>query len=876
MSDPKAAAPKAPIPVQLDDGTVGTVAPEEFEQARQAGAQEVSPEVLRQAELQAKYGTTGGEALALGAGAARGLTFGLSDLAATELDPSLREDLAGLKEANPTASTVGEVGGAIAPLLLTDGAAAAGEGLSIGGAVRGLGALPRGVSALGGLAERGAAALVGEGATGIAGRALQRGIAMGARGAVEGAAFGMGNTISESALGDADITAEKLMAGAKGGALSGLLLGGGLGAVEGAGSAMFGKLRSRLDAAREAKAEAAPALAEPNAGSPYRAMGEHADEAASSVVPERATSVVETYANRFENAEELSNAWKNREKLFAHHDDTLEQATRSISDDLTKAVKAENAVDMASFGESKAKQMAKLVPDNDMALRVSQRETAVDMGQKLKTLLSELKEANGGGSPTAVNDLTKTVALFEKRADAAAKGSDIFMYLDDLKRAVGKKARAGERRFGLTEAEEKFREFYEKEMIPALQDQSVWGAAGAAQEEINKAASARFATRGTMATNFFADYDKTGFARNEVADPAKVEAFVKNLTSARNDLRHQSLNDYIQRERSFLDAVEKHYSLTSAEKAQVAEARRAFASAQKSIQKTTAEVSQVNAAKRLMEEEKHAAIGGLSGAVIDTITRPMTTLARLSEIEQSVKRVEKQITRGIGVFFKKTPEAVPIGAAKPLRDTYAKKVAEVADLSANPQKIVDSMAGRLGDLADHAPTVSASASALQARIVGFLASKIPAGQQPTDVLQPHLAKPRVSDQEMARFMRYSRAAEQPLTLVSDLENGRVTREAVEAVKTLYPSIYDSIRQRVGEELATAKTVVPYQKQLALGILFDVQTHPSLDPAFIAAMQQTWKPQQGGQGGGGMPPGRPLNVSKTSGAMQSPGERIEGR
>lgn len=871
MADPKPAAPKL-VPVRLADGAIGTVPEADLTQAIESGAEVVSDEVLQRAKLEHEYGGLKGEALAGAAGAARGLTLGLSDVALTELDPSLRDPLSALKTVNPNASLAGEIAGAVAPTLVTGGAGAAKAGLSVGSTIRGLGALPRGVNALGGLAERGAARLVGEGATGVLGAAAQRGVALGARGATEGLFVGAGEQVSEMALsdagyGDADAIAQRLMAGAQRGALAGLAIGGGLGVLEGGGFAAIGQLRTKLDAARARKGgEIATKLDD----SADMALSKGTGEITPSQVPQ---SVVEKYADSFENAEQLANAWKNRAKLFARHDDTLEAATRTVANDLSNAVKAERVVDMASFGEAKASQMARLIPDSTMAARVTQREAAIEAVGTVRAKLDELAAAGGGDAKVAMKRLGDKVALVEKRLDTKS-ASDLFMELDNLKRAVGREAGAGGKAFGLSEGQRLFRETYE-DLRLKLEKEDVWGAAGAAQRDLNEATAKRLATRDAFKRDFLADYDKQGFVQMETADPAKVEGFIRNLTSARNDLKQQSLLDYVQRERDFLERVEKHYTLSAGEKAQAAQARAAFTQIEKSLGDTAKSVSEVNAARRLIEEEKAFALGGISGAVVDVFTRPMTTLARLADIERAVHGVEKRIDKGVGVFFKKPQAPIAItGKAEPLRDAYTKRVAEVAELAADPAKVAAKMADRIGDLADHAPNVSASAAGLEAKKVAFLQSKIPVGHKPTDGLQPHLARPRVSDLEMARFMRYARAADDPMTIVTDLEHGRVTREAVETVRELYPAVYESVRARVLEQLSSAKERVPYAKQIQIGILFDAKTHPSLEPAFIRAMQEQWSAKQQQQPPSAIP-SRPFSLGQ-GGAGATAAERIEGR
>lgn len=195
------------------------------------------------AQLQAKHGGLGGELGAAAEGAAQTLTFGQS----TELERRLGikgRDIAGRAKANPTASTVGGIAGAVIPSLLTLGAAApeeaaalglgkglaevsvpslissAGEG--VGGLVKSL--LPKATSTLGKLGVKGAAGL--------------------AQGATEGGLYGAGHVAHEAGLGDPNLTAQSAIEEI---GLSGLLgggLGGGLHVAGGALGELGGKIKA--------------------------------------------------------------------------------------------------------------------------------------------------------------------------------------------------------------------------------------------------------------------------------------------------------------------------------------------------------------------------------------------------------------------------------------------------------------------------------------------------------------------------------------------------------------------------------------------------------------------------------------------------------
>ena len=226
-------APGAGIPVRDADGAIRVYPEHDVAAAINAGGEVATHEEVHHEELQAKYGGLGGMAASAGAGAARGLTLGLSDVAARGIGGSdaaqwLREH----QEVNPTTSTLAELGGAIAPIALSGGAGAAAEGGTVarvlGSAVREAGVIPRLASGAGGLAERGVARLLGEGAGSLGGRIAQKAIPQAVGAAVEGAAWGAGHEASDAALQDHDLTAEKLLAGVGHGAIWGALAGGGL------------------------------------------------------------------------------------------------------------------------------------------------------------------------------------------------------------------------------------------------------------------------------------------------------------------------------------------------------------------------------------------------------------------------------------------------------------------------------------------------------------------------------------------------------------------------------------------------------------------------------------------------------------------------
>lgn len=227
MSAPGAQTSPQGVPIRDSDGEIRVYPGKDVQQAIAAGGEVATTEEVHHEKLQAEYGGVGGQLASFGAGAASGLSFGGSDALIAGMGG--REALKNYSEANPNARTAGEVGGIGASLLIPGLGEAEGASLLARGA-KAATALPRLVSGAGRVAERGIAGILEREGAGLAERAAVKGLSSAAGGAVEGAAYGAAHEISDAAMEDHELTAEKLLAGAKHGALWGAGAGGLMGA----------------------------------------------------------------------------------------------------------------------------------------------------------------------------------------------------------------------------------------------------------------------------------------------------------------------------------------------------------------------------------------------------------------------------------------------------------------------------------------------------------------------------------------------------------------------------------------------------------------------------------------------------------------------
>lgn len=195
-----------------DSGAVIPVPEAELADAIDAGMVPADPQEFATARRREHYGAGGKAWLAGLAGAGRGATLGLSDVLMTQTGMVAPETLAGLREANPQASTMGDVAGSVASFFIP-GSPLAGltrAGVGVGKAATG------GVARM--LAQSSARALPR-----LAGSLTREGLI--------GAGIGAGAGISEAALAPESLSPGELAARVLGEAGKGAAFGAGLGTL---------------------------------------------------------------------------------------------------------------------------------------------------------------------------------------------------------------------------------------------------------------------------------------------------------------------------------------------------------------------------------------------------------------------------------------------------------------------------------------------------------------------------------------------------------------------------------------------------------------------------------------------------------------------
>jgi len=230
----------------------------------------------------------------------------------------------------------------------------------------------------------------------------------------------------------------------------------------------------------------------------------------------------------------------------------------------------------------------------------------------------------------------------------------------------------------------------------------------------------------------------------------------------------------------------------------------------------------------------------------------------LSGIEKANKLVETKLSQATKNFMSKAKRAaVPLSVnalvSSPLsykdgqkpknkQEAFTNIRAKVKDLQTDPEKFETNLAKSLFSVSRAAPETAAYMKNQSVQALNFLAEKLP--KDTNELLGPKFMQKefRPSSMELAKFDRYVQIVENPLSALEELEAGTLTREHVEALEKVYPSLYVRMRTSIMDELRNEPSM-PYDKKIQLGILMDLETDVSLVPANVLALQSNFAPQE---------------------------------
>lgn len=234
-------------------------------------------------------------------------------------------------------------------------------------------------------------------------------------------------------------------------------------------------------------------------------------------------------------------------------------------------------------------------------------------------------------------------------------------------------------------------------------------------------------------------------------------------------------------------------------------------------------------------------------------------LSILADTKANVDGVSTAVTDAMKSFFSRTGRSVKPLSTKMLmesglsvdaekRERPKTRVEAFKNLTKNlgivkseDGLLIDRIATATSRLQQAAPNTAAMMSTTMVNALNFLDQKLPRTMNTTSEFGPKRDY-QPSSLELSKFERYLQAVEAPISVLDDLERGTITREHVEAIKAVYPTIYRMMQQEVMDQMAENSDKISYGKRIQLGILLDVPTDETLKPEAISYLQANFADQ----------------------------------
>jgi hypothetical protein len=260
-------------------------------------------------------------------------------------------------------------------------------------------------------------------------------------------------------------------------------------------------------------------------------------------------------------------------------------------------------------------------------------------------------------------------------------------------------------------------------------------------------------------------------------------------------------------------------------------------------------------------------LGGRIGA-----TAEAKVAARSAEIRDRAADIADTLLEGASKAAKKGRSPVVIGGSKltdvlkhslfpgadrkdekTAQDAAKARIEELSRAVADPESVRAAVREKVGAADPDLANAIADATLVKLQYLQKHAPKQPPpsmfGQRPW----------KLSTGEIERFARRVRAADDPLTVLQDVERGTVTAEAAETLREVYPALFSEVQTRLLSRAAELEAKLPYQRVISLSLLFDAPLDDSLRPQNLLVLQQAHA-SSAAQGPSPAAPGQPPQPS----------------
>jgi hypothetical protein len=403
-----------------------------------------------------------------------------------------------------------------------------------------------------------------------------------------------------------------------------------------------------------------------------------------------------------------------------------------------------------------------------------------------------------------------------------------------------------------------------------LEDEAIWGAAGAQNRRMNAPMAASFDKSGMVMQSWYhgtsyGAHPTNPWLSGRVANPESILSNITATTKPTENIAYKALIEQIADQTQWQKAALEFGNLSElpVHRAEMTE----LAALNVRLQKKLIEGAQIAKAQKTLAD-LGAGVGFLPKWISPllgtrTVLRAAEMLDNIAEgkagtVAAGVTKAADAIGKTSVVAVKRAPTTGVAAAA------FAAKAASVRKLAEQLPAIEAQVAKQTEWLAEQAPTARTEAVKTAVRQVDYLNANLPKGLKAPTPYAQDLPPTRA---QIQTWLVRLRTVENPASLLDDVASGKLSPEAVDAVRTVYPATFADMQARVVQKLAKlqAEGRAPnVATRTQLGLLLGIPTDPLLMPQSMRAIQGIYPPPASAGPSGALLPvrrGPPPNIAK---------------
>jgi hypothetical protein len=233
---------------------------------------------------------------------------------------------------------------------------------------------------------------------------------------------------------------------------------------------------------------------------------------------------------------------------------------------------------------------------------------------------------------------------------------------------------------------------------------------------------------------------------------------------------------------------------------------------------------------------------------MDHIMGSTAGLARITaKASARAEGIVGKLIKNVGSGTRKASPIAPGAALKAVRfadlehpdgtSDFEKRAREIRQNVANSFGVEKTVMANLGELVMHHPGVADKTIAHADRFMKFLGMKLP--RDPGTVTRLGRSGWKASEQDIAKFARYVRAAVDPDGELERFAEGDLSVEGAETLRLLYPAKFARFQEHIAANLEVLQDKLDYHAQVRMSVLFDVPVTSCMEPSNIRAFQSTF-------------------------------------